>query len=434
MATRAATRGDDSAPTLRASLWPLLVLALAIAAGFTMMGSFSMVQESAKAELRLSDSTLALIQGLSAALPMLLFSVPVGILVDRANRLRLLIVMAGVWTAGTALTAFAAGAPLLFAARMLTGIGAAGALTAAISLSADLCLPQQRGRAMLIATIGKSFGQAAAFALSGWLLGLFAAVRLDGFTDWRATHLALALISLVACAPLLLLREPARREVEAGPGAPFRVVMAELWSRRRFLIPLFVGQVGVVMADAAAGIWAAPVVQRTYGLQPDQFAGWLGGIVLVTGIAGSVLGGLLADWGQKTGRRGGLLIGAVAAAVVGVPTALFPVMPTPTGFATLLGLLILAGTITGLITSVALTVLLPNELRGLSVGAFITVAGLIGFGVAPSLVTLVSSLLGGEQYLGDALAIVGTVVSLVAVLGFLQAMRVAPASVHASPA
>ena len=46
----------------------------------------------------------------------------------------------------------------------------------------------------------------------------------------------------------------------------------------------------------------------------------------------------------------------------------------------------LCGTVTGLVTSVALTVLLPNELRGLCIGAFIAIAGLIGFGVAPSLV------------------------------------------------
>ena len=54
---------------------------------------------------------------------------------------------------------------------MLTGIGTTGALTAALSLSADLALPEQRGRAMLIPTLGKSFGQAAGFAVAGWLIG-----------------------------------------------------------------------------------------------------------------------------------------------------------------------------------------------------------------------------------------------------------------------
>ena len=44
-----------SVPSFRHRLMPLLILALAMAGGFTMMGSFSMVQEGAKAEMGLSD-------------------------------------------------------------------------------------------------------------------------------------------------------------------------------------------------------------------------------------------------------------------------------------------------------------------------------------------------------------------------------------------
>lgn len=232
--------------------------------------------------------------------------------------------------------------------------------------------------------------------------------------------------SAILVLPLLLLREPARHEVEAGPGAPFRVVWNEVKARRGWIIPLFIGQTTVVMADAAAAIWVSPVLQRNYHLQPGDFAGWLGGLVLVTGIVGAVIGGIVADVGQKSHIRGGLLIGAVVAAAVGVPSALFPVVPGVTGFAVAVGALMLAGNITGLIASVALTVWLPNELRGLCIGAFIAIAGLIGFGVAPSLVTLVSSMLGGESHLGTALAIVGTIVSLISVGGFAAAMRHAP--------
>jgi MFS family permease len=205
--------------------------------------------------------------------------------------------------------------------------------------------------------------------------------------------------------------------------------MAELWLRRAFLIPLFVGQTSVVMADAAAGIWAAPVLERVFHLKPGDFGSWLGGIILFTGLFGAILGGLVADWGQKSGRRGGLLIGAVAAAIIGTPAALFPVMPTVPAFAVLIGVLILAGTVTGLVTSVALTVMLPNELRGLSIGLFIAIAGLVGFGIAPMLVTVVSTILGGEQHIAPALAIVGTIVSFVAVIAFWLAMRRAPAAV-----
>jgi hypothetical protein len=148
--------------------------------------------------------------------------------------------------------------------------------------------------------------------------------------------------------------------------------------------------------------------------------------MLLTGIFGSILGGIVADWGQKSGRPGGLLIGAVVAATVGIPAALYPLMPDQLSYLAMLGVLVLAGTVTGLVTSVALTVYLPNELRGLSIGAFIAIAGLIGFGITPPLVAAVSVPLGGEKFLGMALAIVGAAVSVISVLGFAIAMKRAP--------
>ncbi|WP_010183417.1 MFS transporter [Sphingomonas sp. PAMC 26605] len=419
------------------ALPPLLALALAMALGFTTMGSFSMVQEGAKLEMGLSDRALGLIQGLSAAIPLALFSIPIGILVDRGSRVRLLLAMAVIWTLGAALTAVAPGPAVLFVARMLTGIGTTGGLTAALSLGADLCAPDQRGRALLIVTLGKTLGVALAFGLTGALLGWFlhggTLPLTHGLAPWRSAHVVLAILAGLFALPLLLLREPKRQEVVAGTHAPFRVVVAELWSRRRFLVPLFVGQISVVMADAAAGIWAAPILSRSYHLTPDQFAGWMGTLMFAAGLVGTILGGVTADMGQRSGRRGGVLYGAAAAALVGVPAALFAVAPGVSGFAIGLGVLVLCGTITGLGTSVALTVLVPNELRGLCIGAFIALAGVIGYGLAPTLVTTVSGLLGGEAQLGAGQAIVGVAVSLLAALAFILAIRTAPRTATDKP-
>ena len=431
LAKPTAAQGRLSDP---ATLVPLLLLALVATVAFTALGSFGTVQESAKAELDLSDDALALIQGLGAAVPMVLFSVPVGILVDRRNRVRLTMGLAVLWTLGTLLTAFAPSAGWLTAARMLVGIGSTGSLTAALSLCADFCAPAQRGKAMLIVNLGKALGVALGFALTGWLFGLLSDHAAPGWladvAPWRSTHVLLAMISAMLIVPLLLLREPIRREVEASTNAPFRVVAAELWSRRAFLIPLFAGQIAVVMADVAAGVWVAPVLSRDFGLSPQEFAGWVGALMFGTGVAGAVLGGISADLGQKSKLRGGIILGAVIAAGLGIPAALFPLMPSITGFAIALGVLSLCGAVTGLVVSVALTVLLPNELRGLCIGAFIAVAGLIGFGLAPWIVTRVSAVMGGETMLAEALAIVGVSVSTLSFLAFIMAMRRVPEPVR----
>lgn len=413
----------------RFSPWPLAALASMLVAGFMTLGSFGIMAEDVKAELHLSDTMLGSIQGVSAAIPLVLFSIPIGILVDRTNRIHLIRFLVLAWTLGTLLTAFAASVPVLFVARMMVGIGTTGALTAALSLCADFAPPVKRGRAMLIVTFGKSLGQGAAVTVAGWLLGQHlsdAIPSFDHLLPWRGTQFDLALVSVALTVPLLLLREPVRHEVEAGPGAPMRVLWRELWSRRLFLIPLFIGQASVFMADAAAAIWAAPVLIRSYHLTPADFAAWLGAIVLGTGMLGAIVGGLVADQGRRSGRRGGLLIGAVVAAGVGVPAALFPLMPTASAFGAGIGLLLLAGTVTGLITSVALTIYMPNELRGLSIGAFIAFAGLIGFGIAPPLVAWISQHLGGESKLAPALAIVGVAVGVASFGAFVIAMRRAP--------
>jgi len=403
----------------------LCLLAVTICAGVAMQFSISPVQEAIKLELGLSDRQTSFVQGLAVAIPVALLAIPVGRLTDRSNRVRLLICMALAWSAGTALTAMATGFVSLFAARMLANIGAILAIPLAISLASDLSRPEQRGRALLPLSIGKIAGQAAAFAVGGALFGLLTAntALAGGLSAWRGVHIAFALLSAVLILPLLLLKEPARREVSTGAGLSFRAAMAAIWQRRGLLIPLFIGQVTVVMADVAALNWAPTVLVRDYGLAPDNFAGWMGLAFLLSGLLGSLIGGFAADAGHRSRLPRGILIGAVAAAVLAIPGAFFPLMPGVPGFALLLALLMLCGNVTGLVTATTIAVLVPNEIRGVCLGAFMVVGAVIGFGVAPTATTLISDLLGGESQLRYALAITMAATSVVAAIGFALAMR-----------
>lgn len=421
----------------RRSVPALLALSLALLASTLAFHLFSIVQEAAKAELRLSDVQLGLVQGMGAAAPLVLLSMPIGRLIDHRNRIRLMTLLVFMSTVGLLITTFAGGVTTLFAGRMFTSIGANCTIAAAISIAADHCAPSRRGSAMLILTLGKWGGTAAAFALGGWLFGLLSVEALPAWSGavsaWRGAHLIVAVVTILAFLPMFLLREPARRETLAGTNAPFGVVLRELWDRRAFLIPLFAGQIAVAMVDNAAGIWAAPVLSRSYGLQPDQFAKWMGLVIFAAGVTGSICGGLAADLGHRSQRRGGILIGAVAVTVLSVPMALFPVAPSVPAFAVMLGIFLFCGTMAGLIVSTAIAVLLPNELRGFCIGLFIAMAGIIGFGVAPTLITFVSTLLGGEAQLGLALAIVGVTTSGLAAIAFPWAMRHAPLAASAQP-
>ena len=175
---------------------------------------------------------------------------------------------------GTFWTAFATGLVSLFLARMLSALGASCAIPVIISIVADLCAPEKRGRAIVVLGLGSYAGAAAAFVFGGMLLTVLAShpiAALGGMTPWRGTHLLLGMAGTLLLFPLFLLREPERHEVELqttslGP------TMRALWAKRAFLFPLFAGQIGVSMADTAAGIWATPVLIRDYHLQPVAFA------------------------------------------------------------------------------------------------------------------------------------------------------------------
>lgn len=401
----------------------LLILSTAIASASAMRTVFSPVQEVAAQSLRFSDFQMSLLQGLAISIPIALLAIPVGRITDRGNRALLLFGLAMLWTIGTALTVFATEFWHIFVARMLAGIGAFSSVTVAISMAADLSTPETRGRSLMLLSLGNMVGGAAAFAFGGSLLGYYAnaAPLITGLDPWRNVLLVFSAVSLILALALLTLKEPARREVTSDT-ANLSAVLRELWTRRALLAPLFLGQVTVVMADAAATIWAAPVLERHYNTTPQEFGGWMGLVLLGSGVLGAVIGGFSADYGHKSKIKGGILLGAVVAATLSIPGAFFTLMPDVTGFAWMLLLLLTCGAVTGLVTAAAIAVLVPNKLRGVCLGAFIVIGAIIGFGVAPTLVTLIADALGGEQALRYGLAFTSAGASIIAALGFAGAL------------
>lgn len=415
--------------TLQRTAWSavLLLSLVVLSAGIVRLG-FSPLQEAAKLELGLSDYQISLVQGIAAAVPMAIIAIPLGWLTDHSKRTRLMLILALTWTIGMIWTGLARDFTGLFIARMLAGVGSMSIVPVAVSTLSDLAPPQNRGRAMLFVGMGNTLGPALAFVLGGALATAFGD-SLDipglGLSAWREAALALGVLSAGLILIQFAVREPARHEIESR-STSLKVMAGALWRRRALLGPLFVGQISVIMADAAAGVWAVPVLQRDFGQSVGQASALVGGLLLFAGLIGPAVGGLAADKGHKSGRRGGILIGAVIASAIGVPAALFPLMPDVTLMVAVLFVLLAAGAVTGLVTATTIAVLVPNEERGVCLGAFMILGALIGLGLSPVLVSLGSNALGGEDHLAPALAVVGVITGLVSLAGFVTAMLNAP--------
>src|SRR5204862_8020844 len=109
---------------------------------------------------------------------------------------------------------------------------------------------------------------------------------------------------------------------------------------------------------------------------------------------------------QRTGgpRRTVSVLSGLA--FLGVPAALFSLAPSVTSAAALLladMTIMLAVAVMGM---TLFTIVIPNEIRGLCMSAFVAANLLFVFAVAPVIVSLLSGAMGGLAMIGAALSIV----------------------------
>lgn len=422
----------DAAPppsAFRKTKWSVVwLLTLTIFSALTVGGLLAPIQEAVKLDLGLSDFQLAMIVGSATAIPAAILSLPIAWMVDHHTRTRLLIILAAFWAVGTIGTAFAQDFYGLFAARLVSGIGAATAFPVLVSILADVCMPERRGRSMLLISIGAWAGVAAAFAIGGTLFGWLEAnptAFVEDMPPWREAHLLVGIAAAILVLPLFLIREPARHEVErANP--PLRVALQAFWSRRGFLGWLYIGNFAGGFAEGAAALWLGSVLVRQYGQSPGEFGGWVGLVILGSGILGSIIGGFTADLSQKLKMRGAILLPALIATALSIPASAYPIMPNVTLFAWVLFALLLGGVIINLVNSAAIAVLLPNEERATSLAALAVIAKIVGGPVTAGVIAWMTTLFKGPMGLGMTLTWLGVITGVISLVGYGMAMRNAP--------
>ena len=221
---------------------------------------------------------------------------------------------------------------------------------------------------------------------------------------------------------LAALKEPPRGDQRLHKprlGAALR----ELWSLRAAVLPLFGGVVVVDIALGAAPIWAAPDLSRRFGLSPGQIGTIMALVLFAGGVLGPLVGGLLADRGQKQGgpRRTMLVMSAVAA--LSVIADYFAIAPTPLIATVLLfafNVLIVAISVA---VTTLVTVLVPNELRGLCLSLLAAAQVAFGLGLAPLAVSGLATAWGGPDMIGHALTTVCVAASTLCAAAFALGAR-----------
>ncbi|MEM7077557.1 MAG: MFS transporter [Pseudomonadota bacterium] len=251
----------------------------------------SILQESIKADLLLSDSQLGLLTGFAFALFYVSAGIPIARWADNGNRRNIVALAVGIWSFMTAISGLVQNYTQLLLARIGVGVGEAGGSPPSHSIISDIFPPEKRASALAFYSMGVNFGIMFGFLFGGWLNEIF---------DWRVAFFVVGLPGiLVALAVRYTLREPIRglsenREAKDEDNVPFSGVLALLWSRMSFRHMAF-GAALNAFAGYSTSSWTASFMIRSHGMTTGELGTWLAGIMGLGGAIGVFLGGVFAE-------------------------------------------------------------------------------------------------------------------------------------------
>jgi MFS family permease len=305
-----------------------------------------------------------------------------GALGDRRQRKGLIAGGVLVWSLATAASGLAGGFVSLLAARIVVGVGEACDATLSPTIIDDLTSPAFKSRGLAIFYAAMPVGAA---------LGYIAGGQLEHLFGWRSAFYLVAAPGLVLGLLVLLMDEPARRaSTEDAPRAGFRI-------RRLLAIPMYrdavLGYVAYTFGLGAFAAWAPRYLEERLSLPLRTADLWLGGILAVTGFAGTLVGGVIADrWPGADRVAANLKVCAVFTALA-VPFALATLLTgsaavffAATGAAEFFLFVSTAPVNAALLGSV------PRELRASAMATSIFAIHLFGDLVSPPVVGKISDL------------------------------------------
>ena len=426
--------GATPAPARPAGLYAwyvALLLALGHLVSFIDRFVMSLVMEPLKADLGLSDVQLGLLQWTGFVLLYTVVAVPLGLLADRVNRRNLIVGGIVLWSVATACCGLAGSFGTLFLARVGVGFGEAALVPAAMSLLAAYFPRDRLGRAVSLFTTGASLGKGAALIGGGMVLSALTAaggLRLAGiaFAPWQGTFIVMALPGLALALLLFTVREPARRGLAAAGGPGLAGARRHMAAHGR-AYALHIGAAALVVLEVQGlAAWAVSFFVRQFTMTPPQAGALVGTVILIVAPLGHLAGGALTDLFQHRGARSPAapvmvlgLAGVIPAALLFAGTQ--HLATTIAGYA----LLNFAATLAAPASLAGVQILTPERLRGGITSIFLAITTLVGIGIGPPLIGLVSDRIGLSAALLlilPAVAVAGIVLALASRTPFARAV------------
>ena len=336
-------------------------------------------------EFKLSDSQLGLLAGLAYAVPFALAGLPLGMMVDRVNRVRLLTSLLTVWSGLTALSAFATGFWSLLLARVGVAAAESGGTPTNVSIIADAVPAQRRASALGVYYMGAQLGTIIGFAVAGAVAAAY---------GWRAGFLVAGVPGLLLA--LLVWRtvaEPVRHEASAKEPAPsLRKALHAIYAAKPAL-HMIAGSTLSGMVAIGLSTWLPALMIRSHGADLASVGTLIAFAVSPLGALATLAGGRLGD---ALNARGAthipIYLGFCVAATI--PAAGFGILsPTMTGLVAGFALQTVAQVLISAPAYAAVMGHVAPGIRGVTASVMQVSSNVLGFGIGAQVIGIGSDLL-----------------------------------------
>ncbi len=365
-------------------------------------------------DLALDDVQIGLLNGFSFVLLYAFAGFFMGWLVDQYKRRLIIFAGVAVWSISCIGCGLATSFSSLFLTRIGVGMAEATLIPAVYSMLRDLFPPTRLALANAIFIMGGSLGIGISFAAGGILIALVATgegVAIAGMLlqPWQIAFILAGLPGVFLAFLIFAVPEPKRLAAPAvrqGIVAPLFAFLAE---RPKALTAHLVGTSLSAMCSYSVFAWAPLFLGRKFHMSTLSIGLGMGVAVGLVAMTGSVVAGVIVDRAVRRGVLDASFRAMAAALCVGALACClaFTIAPSPLAFLALLSVSGFAAGFNGALTPSSLQMLAPAHLRGQMGAAYLLVSSLLGAGLGPLLIGVVT-----EHVLGDPMQ-VGTSVALV---------------------
>jgi MFS family permease len=371
----------------------------------------NILAEPIKNDLGLADWQLGLMSGLAFALFYTVLGIPIARIAERKNRPVIIGSAIAAWSGFTMLCGYAQNFVQLIIFRIGVGVGEAGCTPPAHSLITDYVPREKRASALAFYAMGTPLGG---------LLGLVMGGLIADAYGWRTAFLLAGAPGLIfALLAITTLREPRKqftaemKRVHNASQASLGDTLKLLATKRTFWLIAFGAAIKAFIGYGHAPFTASFFLRNhgeeiarlasMFGLQSLGFLGLALG--LMGGIAGaisSLLGGMIADRYSKSDLRGYVAVPALAS-LVAVPI-FCTAMLAPTAVMAM-SILVINGLLGSLWYGPVYATgqsIVPPHMRATASAILLFIINLIGLGLGPLAVGILSDVLAQGMGLGSA--------------------------------